>query len=92
MLINIQEYHFAILFNAIAEVQNDLGILEKVFSQKISNISITAKEQREFYWTSWKKQFLPLPIIFSFLRYLKTKIINYRLKFLPRKSPNSGGL
>ncbi len=77
MVINIQEYHFAILFNAIVEVQNDLGILEKAFSQKISNISVTAGEQREFYWTVGKKQFLPLRIIFSFLRYLKSKIANY---------------
>jgi hypothetical protein len=74
MLINIQDYHFAILFNAIVEVQNDLGILEKAFSQKISNICITAKEQREFYWTGWQKQFLPLRIISYFLRYLKSKI------------------
>jgi hypothetical protein len=76
MLINIQNYHLAILFKAVFQIQNNLAILEKSFSQKISNISITAKEQREFYWTGWQKQFLPLRIISYFLRYLKSKIIN----------------
>ena len=78
MLINIQDHHLAILFKAVVQMQNDLAILEKSFSRKISNISITAKEQREFYWTGWKKQFLPLRIISYFLRYLKSKIVNDR--------------